>query len=74
MYDHYTLARIAHIRSQEAQAFAARERLAASLRPPRQPLQLWFGSALRQLAAWCLSLPSVSRHGHGPTTPRRIHS
>ena len=73
MLDNYTLARLAHIRHQEALAFAARERLAASLHPPRQPLQLRFSSALRQLGAWCLGSSAVPRHRHGPVTPRGLY-
>jgi len=64
---------LVHIRQQEAQAFAVRERLTAGLRSARPPLQPRLSSALRQLGAWCLGLPLVSRHGHGPTTPHRIH-
>ena len=64
---------LVHIRLQEAQAFAARERLAACLRSARQPLQLRLRSALRQLGAWCLGFPAVPTHRHGAVTPRELH-
>jgi hypothetical protein len=73
MHDYYTLVRLVCIRSQEAQAFATRERLAASLRPARRPQQFRFSSALRQLGVWCLGLTAVSSHRHGPVTPHGLH-
>jgi hypothetical protein len=73
MRDDYLLACLVHIRQQEAQAFVARERLADSLRLARQPRQLRFSSALRQLRAWCLRLQAVPSHRHGPVAPRGIH-
>jgi len=44
---------LVHVRQQEAQAFVARERLAASLCSARQPRQLRLCSALRQLGGIC---------------------
>ena len=71
--DYYMLECLVQIRQQEALAFAARERLAASLRSALQPLQLRLSSALRQLGAWCLGLQAVPARRHGPVTPGGLH-
>ena len=46
MIDFYTLEQLTHLRLQEARAFAARERLVACPRPPRQPRTRRLGMAL----------------------------
>jgi hypothetical protein len=57
MNDFYGLEWLVHIHQKEAQAFAARQRLAASLRPAYQPWQVRLHVALMQLRARLLSLP-----------------
>lgn len=54
--DVYFIECMLKMREREAQVLAARERLAAALRPARQPLQIRAGFALIKLGAWLLGL------------------
>jgi hypothetical protein len=56
MNDYYGLEWLVHIHQKEAQAFAARQRLAASLRPAYRPLEVRLHVALTQLRAGLRSL------------------
>jgi hypothetical protein len=54
--DVYSIECLLEMHQREALASAARERLAATLRRARQPLQVRAGFALIRLGAWLLGL------------------
>jgi hypothetical protein len=72
----YTLEQLTHSRLQEAWAFAARERLAASVRPPRPPRPLYLGVALLRALWQRLKNRWVERQVFNPraATPRPHHA